>query len=316
MRTTQENIVSGTPRAGEIEEINKFTVRPMSEDEVYVFSITLCDNEIDRDYERFSTESLSVLANLFIGKTGIFDHSLRSEDQTARIFSCLVKTDSTRKTSIGEPYTYLTARAYMPRNEKNRSLIEEIDAGIKKETSVGCAVGKSICSICHKDVRKESCNHLKGHLYSGKICHRILSEPKDAYEWSFVAVPAQKEAGVTKKFEGDIKKTVKMLCNSSDDVILSKSELSEIYKYIEELSKMAKEGEEYRTELICDTIRMGAIALPDMKGESLSKICSTLSLDELKELKAAFCATKRAAIPQLALVKDTTQTDENNQFKI
>ena len=311
----QDNIISGAPREKEIDEINKFTVKPLSEEDVYVFSITLCDNEIDRDFERFDIEALKSLAELFIGKTGIFDHNLMSKDQTARIFSCKVETDQNKKTSFGEPYSRLTARAYMPRTEKNKALIEEIDAGIKKETSVGCAIGKSICSICNKDTRKESCCHIKGKTYGGKLCHRILTEPKDAYEWSFVAVPAQKAAGVTKSFKCDIKKTVKRLCDCPDDIILSKDEAKEIYSYIDKLSKLAKQGEAYRTELICDVIRMGAIALPEMKGESLSKICDGLCLDELKELKKAFSKTHRALTPQLSENQDKI-TPLNNEFKI
>ena len=34
--------------------------------------------------------------------------------------------------------------------------------------------------------------------YDGKTCHFVLSDPQDAYEWSFVAVPAQRDAGVIK----------------------------------------------------------------------------------------------------------------------
>ena len=36
------------------------------------------------------------------------------------------------------------------------------------------------------------------------MCHTILDDITDAYEWSFVAVPAQVNAGVTKRFtEGE-----------------------------------------------------------------------------------------------------------------
>ena len=34
----------------------------------------------------------------------------------------------------------------------------------------------------------------------GKLCHTLLSGAKDAYEWSFVAIPAQPKAGVTKAY--------------------------------------------------------------------------------------------------------------------
>ena len=54
-------------------KINGFSRRELSESEVYVFPVVLCDNEVDRDFERFSNEALKELAKLFIGKTGIFD---------------------------------------------------------------------------------------------------------------------------------------------------------------------------------------------------------------------------------------------------
>ena len=151
MITTQDSILSGAPTPQELELINNYTVKPLSADEVYTFGIVLCDNEIDRDFERFDIPALERLAELFVGKTGIFDHSMSGRDQTARIFSCFVETDESKVTSAGEKYTKLCARAYMPRSEKNAALIGEIDAGIKKETSVGCSVGRSVCSVCGKD---------------------------------------------------------------------------------------------------------------------------------------------------------------------
>ena len=42
----------------ELALINKYTRRQLSKDEVYVFSVVLCDNDIDRDGERFTVESL------------------------------------------------------------------------------------------------------------------------------------------------------------------------------------------------------------------------------------------------------------------
>ena len=84
----------------------------------------------------------------------------------------------------------------MVRTSKNEDLIKEIDGGIKKEVSVGCAVSEHICSVCGKPAGKGGCNHLRGKVYNGKTCYHILSGVTDAYEWSFVAVPAQPAAGV------------------------------------------------------------------------------------------------------------------------
>ena len=69
---------------GMLEKINKFTRRPFTEDEIYVFSVILCDNDIDRDGERFSDKALEKIAELFVGKTGIFDHAPSSSNQIGR----------------------------------------------------------------------------------------------------------------------------------------------------------------------------------------------------------------------------------------
>lgn len=189
-----------------LEKINVHSVKPLTAEEVYCFSVLLCDNEIDRDYERFSEQSLKTLAEMYIGRTGIFDHDPKGENQTARIYHTEVKSYPDRKTGSGETYTALMGHAYMVRTEDNKSLIAEIDGGIKKEVSVGCAVGAKICSVCGADMLKNPCAHIRGKYYGEKLCFATLENPTDAYEWSFVAVPAQRNAGVTKtaKKYGDV----------------------------------------------------------------------------------------------------------------
>ena len=189
---------NSTPDERELELINNYTISPLEAKDIYKFAVVLCDNEIDRDCERFDIEALKKAAELFKGKTGIFDHSFSARDQSARIFDTEVVTDSERVTSAGEPYTFIKAYAYMPRTEKYARLIEEIETGMRKETSVGLAVKNKICSVCGDDIKH--CGHSKGKFYDGRLCHAVLSDPYDAYEWSFVAVPAQTNAGVTKKY--------------------------------------------------------------------------------------------------------------------
>mgnify|MGYP001170160019 CR=1 FL=1 len=75
-----------------------------------------------------------------------------------------------------------------------------------------------------------------------------------------------------------------------------------------------REGKEYREELICDVIRMGAAALPDMRGESLSAICGTLGLEQLRELKKAFSGGGKLN-SQLSSTKPETHSG-NSEFRI
>lgn len=183
-----------------LDQINKLTRRPFTEDEVYVFSVVLCDNEIDRDGERFSDKALDELKDRFVGKTGIFDHNAAAVNQNALIFETKIVTDDSRITKNGEAYKYLKASAYMVRTNENLNLITEIDGGIKKEVSISCSTAKRVCSICGCNKNEVICSHIKGKSYNGKECCIILDEITDAYEWSFVAVPAQVGAGVTKHF--------------------------------------------------------------------------------------------------------------------
>ena len=56
---------------GHLEDINRLSRASLSAEEVYVFSLCLCDNEVDRDQERFPEKTLEQLAPLFVGKSGL-----------------------------------------------------------------------------------------------------------------------------------------------------------------------------------------------------------------------------------------------------
>lgn len=186
-----------------MDKINMYTQTTLEESQVYVFSVILCDNDIDRDCERFSDEALSQLKALFVGKTGISDHNPKSALQNARIFDTEVVSDPSKKTADGRDYKYLKASVYMIRTDSNKDLIAEIEGGIKKEVSISCTAASRKCSVCGCDKNVSSCVHTKGRKYNTMLCHTVLSDITDAYEWSFVAVPAQVNAGVTKHFEID-----------------------------------------------------------------------------------------------------------------
>lgn len=273
----------------ELKLIGKFARKELTQEEIYTFSVILCDNEIDRDNEKFTIPALKTLAELFVGKTGIFDHNMSSKDQNARVYATEVVTDETRKTSDGEPYTYIKAKAYMVRTEKNKDLIAEIDAGIKKETSVGCCVKVISCSICGKNIKSEGCEHQKGKVYGGKLCCYLLEEPADAYEWSFVAVPAQKNAGVIKAF------------TPSSGV-----------------ENAALWAAEYRNELKSALIRDAATVMPEMKSSALEEICGELSIARLKEMRDAFRLKAEKNLPLVRQLDsdETTDSDSNSEYKI
>lgn len=284
---------SATAAAEEMEQINRYTRREYKENEVYTFSLVLCDNEIDRDWERFSLTALDELKTLFLGKTCILDHERKSVNQTARIYATEIETVAGRVTKAGEPYTRLTARAYLPRTPKTEETVELIDSGILKEVSISCAMKKSVCSVCGK----ESCGHQRGKVYGGVLCCHVLSDATDAYECSFVAVPAQREAGVRKGF----------------------SQAEPPHEDLTDLLEKAKWGEQYRDSLTGAVLKNCAIAQPELPMRLMKTAVSALSLPELSELSAVYekLAQKRLPVsPQLAPREREKEKAENLEFKI
>lgn len=260
-----------------LEMLNKFTRREMSDEEVYIFGVTLCDNEIDRDNERFSRKALEQMAEKFIGVTGIFDHDPKGGNQTARLFHAEVAEED-RDCTAGEKYACLKGYAYMVRTASNADLISEIEGGIKKEVSVSCAADRHVCSVCGADRREKPCRHVKGRRYDGVRCYVTLEDISDAYEWSFVAVPAQVCAGVTKKF-GDNSKTGESPAedvpqSTEEDVTQKRSEL---------------EGR-IRRALVLKGERCGA-------ADIFAKVKGLLELSELEELAKTLAVGKSIQPP-------------------
>lgn len=185
----------------DLKKINKFTLSPLKAEDVFTFKTVIGDNETDdRNFEPFNLKALKDLKKLFIGKTVIKDHNRAADNQVARIYDTELITDESKTTGAGEPYAKLVAKSYMVKTDSNADLIKEIQAGIKKEVSTGTYPKKVVCNICGVDNMKEYCPHWPGMEYDGKTCLMTLDGAKEAFELSFVAVPAQPRAGTVKHY--------------------------------------------------------------------------------------------------------------------
>ncbi len=262
----------GTPEAGELAYINRFAKGTLKAEEVYAFSVKLCDNEIDRDFERFPAGTLEKLAPLFVGKSGIWDHEWSAKGQTARIYRTEVVREKDIITGAGEEYCFLKGYAYMLRTEKNQGLIQEIEGGIKREVSVGCAVGRAVCSVCGQELKGGQCAHIPGREYEGKLCFRELLDPTDAYEFSFVAVPAQPRAGVMKK---SVKGGARM----------------------EQLEKEAELGRRYLAGLRKEVTRLAGLAEPELGMNTLKAMADKLDEPELVALREHYAKRTKELWP-------------------
>lgn len=179
------------PGEEDLRQINEQTLRELTAEEVFIFRLAACNDQVDRDHERFTEAALQGFADLFPGRPVLMDHRWSSAVQTARVYAASVED----KPGGGRQ---LVLSCYMPRSDTTKDTIYAIEAGILRECSVGVAVERVICSICGKDQRHEWCEHFPGREYDGKRCVFLLDGAAEVYEVSLVAVPAQPEAGVIK----------------------------------------------------------------------------------------------------------------------
>lgn len=277
IRKAAETVSSGAPTAAQLEAINVLTKARLNGEQVYVFSLRLCDDRIDRDGERFDTGALPGLAKLFLGKTGILDHRWSTENQVARIFETQVVKE--------KDASYIRAWAYIRRGGKNDELIADIEAGIKKEVSVGCAMAQAVCSICGSEYG--TCGHVKGEHYDGQICAVILKEPVDAYEFSFVAVPAQREAGVMKGMGAAV---------SLKELAAEHGAQAE-YRT---LTKEAELGRRYRKDLEDCVVRLGLALELGVSEPVLRSLAQTAGAEELLALKEALQGRLDESLPMVS----------------
>ena len=285
IRKEQTTVEPGTPDAQDLAEINRLAKTPLAPEQVYTFAVRLCDNEVDRDLERFDPDALEELGRLFLGKSGVFDHQWSAQGQTARIYRTEVIREAAKTTEAGDEYRWLKGWAYLLRTEKNAELIAEIEGGIKKEVSVGCSMAKSVCSICGA---ADGCGHEKGQRYGGKLCFRELRQPLDAYEWSFVAVPAQRSAGVLKRF-----------CQEGEDTAL--------------LRKQAALGVKYLASLRREVVRLAMLADDALDGEAFAAVAAKLDEPELLALHKSYAkqaARRFPTVPQLGAAPAQKREDE------
>ena len=165
----------------------------------------------------------------------------------------------------------------MLRTGANADLIAQIEGGIKKEVSVGCAVEKEVCSVCGEEMG--SCHHVKGRTYNGKLCWGELTGAKDAYEWSFVAVPAQRRAGVIKGMEPGLKELSRGSGKAREE--------------LEGLEREAELGRRYLASLRAEVVRRAAADQPELDVQVIRSMAGKLEEGELAALKEFFSRKDR-----------------------
>ena len=87
----QARLLKAALDEGELDLINRQALRPLAAEEVFTFRLAACNNQVDRDCERFTDETLEGFAALFVGRPVLRDHDWETKNQTARVYAAGVE---------------------------------------------------------------------------------------------------------------------------------------------------------------------------------------------------------------------------------
>jgi hypothetical protein len=161
--------------------VNRFALRPLSEEEVAVFTLDLCNNQVDRHYSRFPEEELERVNALTPGRPLMERHDLAGTLPRGTFFRSRLHRENDRVS--------VRPDVYVLRSGANRDFILNIEGGVYRETSIGFSFRRPECSICGRDLR--ACTHVPGRSYGGKVCHFIMRGVIDVIEGSVVPAGSQ-----------------------------------------------------------------------------------------------------------------------------
>lgn len=197
----------GKPTAKQLAKINKLSKRPLSEDEVFVFTAKLIGDGIVPS--RMSKISLPLLREFkkdaLTGVSFLIDHPWagffgrpKAAIPYGRTFDAVLRELSPDE-RVNDETIALFADHYIVRGIeidgiKTDSIISLIETGIGFDTSIGWYAEKPLCSICSNDIR--DCEHWPGEKYDEGVCLILWHPPGGLMENSLVFDGAYPSAGV------------------------------------------------------------------------------------------------------------------------
>lgn len=161
--------------------VNRFTLRPLTLDEIAIFTLDLCNNQVDRHFSRFPEEELETINRLIVGRPLMERHDLRGSLPRGTFFRSRVHHEDGRVSVRPDVYVLRTA--------ENEDFIRNIEGGVYRETSIGFAFRTPECSVCGQHI--STCGHVPGREYAGATCHFLMREVVDVLEGSVVSCGSQ-----------------------------------------------------------------------------------------------------------------------------
>lgn len=157
-----------TPSQEELRQINQFTQREFTADELYVFDNLMIDTlPVESHFIIPQEDLVESLHAQTIGTPLILDHNSRTLP-VGRSFASRMQLDDVNGKQVKTAYGkfYIDKGRATESNMTTDDLIKGIEAGTLSDTSIGFSFSDAKCSICGNDLRDfENCKHWPGRTY-------------------------------------------------------------------------------------------------------------------------------------------------------
>jgi hypothetical protein len=243
-----------TPGPDDLRLIETYAGRALAPEEIYARAMVLCTGEYDRDHERFSDEVLAKFAESIVGKSLLVGHR-RDAAPEGLFYRAEVIQRPSRAPAVKAWFYMLVT----PENEHLRKLM---DGGVVRYTSIGFRCEKLICDLCGRDVYSHECPHIPGRQYDGRTATGTWQGEAEAVEGSLVYLGSQREAMLTKAWEGEDGKAMDADARAKllETLEETRMELAAREADVARLEPLAADGERFREELKGDIRALCALA--------------------------------------------------------
>ncbi len=270
--------------------IRRLALEDLRPEDLYVRWAVVCNDQLDRDHERFSPDVLQGFARTLPGKALLVGHQHQSAPE-GRFFEAWLE-------QAGDA-TNLLAGFYIVKTQQNEHLRRQIDGGVYKYVSVGFTCEDLLCDLCGKSIRGPECPHIPGRSYDGKTCTATWHGSAEAAEGSIVYLGSQRGAEIVKAAgarpttddppggEGrDALTRLKVKVAELEGLLeLTERTLEQKERHIDTLEEQAQEGCILRQDLVGEIERLAGLVGEEEGTKALLDQCPDLPLHHLKSLR-------------------------------
>lgn len=224
---------------------NRFALRPLAAEQVYVRRLAVCNDQYDRTGERFPGYYLERFAATLPGKPLLAHHD-KGQFPLGRFFRAEVVKEAGA--------TWLYCWAYLVKTAGNEEIRTQIDAGVYSHVSIGFRWADLSCDLCGRSYFSGDCPHVIDREYDGRRCTATYAgdpERVEAIEASLVYLGAQYGAVVTKSDDRGLEKGALTATLTEDPVLVADGQLYrlDLRREIERLAACVHAEDEARLVL-------------------------------------------------------------------